>query len=40
MFGPFFVMQYFVSFLVLNHLDEKERAGLLGLIVFLRSCDF
>ena len=31
-------MHYFISFLVCNHLDEKERAGCFAFIVFLMSC--
>ena len=38
-FGPCFVMQYLVSFLVLHYLAEEERAGCFTFIVFLMSCD-
>ena len=34
MFSPCFVMQYLVSFLVLQHLTEKERAVCFTLIAF------
>ena len=41
MFGPCFVLQYLVSFLVLQtSLDEEERAVCFTLIVFLISCDY
>ena len=30
-----FVVRYFVSILVCNHLDEEERAGCFALFVFL-----
>ena len=36
-FGPCFVMYYFTSFLVCNHLDEEERSGCFALIVILMS---
>ena len=39
MFGPCFVMQYFVSVYFCNHLDGEERAGCFTLTVFLMSCD-
>ena len=35
MFGPCFVIQYFESFLLCNHLDWEERVGCLTLTVFL-----
>ena len=38
-FDLYFVMYYFVSFLVCNHLDEEERACYFALIVFLMYCD-
>ena len=38
MFGPCVVMQYSVSFLILNHLAEEERAGCFTLIVLLLLC--
>ena len=40
MFGPCFVIQYFVSFKFCNHLDVdgEERAGYFTIIVFLMSC--
>ena len=37
-FGPCFVMQYLMPFLVFNHLAEEERAGCFSLIGFLLSC--
>ena len=39
MFVPIVVVQCFVSFKVLNHLDGEERAGCFTLFVFLVSCD-
>ena len=41
MFGPCFVIQYFVSVKFCNYLGgkERERAGCFTLIVFLMSCD-
>ena len=36
-FGPCFVVQYLVSFLVYNHLTWEERVGCLKLL--LMSCD-
>ena len=38
-FGPCFVIQYFVSVLFCNRLDGDERAGCFGLTVFLVSCN-
>ena len=38
MFGPCFVMQYLVSFLVFIYLAEEEIVGCFTLIVFLLSC--
>ena len=38
MFGPWFVIQYFVSFKFCNPLDWEERAGYFTFIVFLMSC--
>ena len=35
---PWFVMQYFVSFLACSHLDGEERAASFTLIVFLITC--
>ena len=37
-FGPSFVMQYFVSFWFCNGLDEEKRAGCFTLIAFLIPC--
>ena len=39
MFGPCFVIQYFVSVSFCNHLDVEKRAGCFALTVFLMSCD-
>ena len=39
MFGPCFVIQYFMSVLFCNHLDWEESAGCFALTVFLMSCD-
>ena len=33
-----FVVNYFVSFLVCNHLEEEERAGCFAFIVLRMSC--
>ena len=39
-FGPCFVIQYFVSFYFCRYLDREERAGFLTLICLLMmSCD-
>ena len=38
MFGPCFVIQYFVS-LFRNHLDEKEIAGYFTFSFLLMACD-
>ena len=38
MFGPCFIIQYFMSFQCCNHLDGEERGGCFALIVFLVSC--
>ena len=38
--GPCVIMQYIVSFLVCNHLDDEERAGCFTFIVFLMSSGF
>ena len=35
-----FVVRYFVSILVCNHLDVEKRAGCLSLFVFLVSHDY
>ena len=35
-----FVMQYFVCFLVLHHLNDEEKGGCFTLIVFLISCEY
>ena len=34
-----FVVRYFMSILVCNHLEGEERAGCFALFVFLVSCD-
>ena len=39
MFGPGFVIQYFVSSRICSRLGGKERAGCFILTVFLMSCD-
>ena len=39
-FGPCFVIQYFVSFYFCIYLDDEERASCFTLILFLISCDF
>ena len=38
-FGPCFVIQYFVPFWFCNHLDGEERASCFTLSVFLMSYD-
>ena len=38
MFGPCFVMQYFLFFLVLHHFAWEGRAGCFTVIVFLVAC--
>ena len=38
MFGPCFVIQYFMPFLFCNHLDGERRVGCFTLIAFLISC--
>ena len=38
MFGACFVMQYLVSFLVMQSLAEEDRHGCFTLIVLLVSC--
>ena len=38
-FGPFFVIQYLMSFSCCNHPDVDERAGCATLNVYLMSCD-
>ena len=37
-FGPCFVVQYLVSFLVRNHLAGEERDGCLKLLLMSRDC--
>ena len=39
-FSYCFVMQYFVSFPALYHLNDEEKVGCFTLIVFLISCDY
>ena len=40
MFDPAcFVIPYFLSIYVCNHLDEEKRAGCFALSAFLMSCD-
>ena len=39
MFGPCFIIQYFVSFLFCNHFDGEERVGCFTLTVFLMYCE-
>ena len=38
MFGPCFVIQFFVSVYFCNHLDVEKRATCITLTVFLMSC--
>ena len=39
MFGPCFVIHYFVSVLFCNHLNGEKRAGCFALTIFLMSYD-
>ena len=39
-FGPCFIMQYLVSFLVCNHLAEEEKIGCFTLREILVFCEF
>ena len=39
MFGPCFVILYFVSVYFCNHLDGEEKAVCFALSVFLMSCN-
>ena len=38
MFGPWFVIQSFMSVNFCNHFDGEDRDGCIALIVFLLSC--
>ena len=39
MFGPVFVVKYFVFVLLCKHLEGKERACCFSFTVFLMSCE-